>query len=120
MSKEQKKISTSNNPAGRPKGSLNKRTLDAVAIALELECDPFEVLIHFAKGDVEALGYKKSIDGKEVQIGPELRLQAAKEAASYIYPKRKAVEHSFDPKNLGDSELLEKTRKLLEAAENAK
>jgi hypothetical protein len=95
-----------NNPNGRPKGVKDKRSLGAEAIAERLGCDPFEVLIHFARGDAEALGYPEEItrkgkDGRESvlpAITPEMRLQAAKEAAQYLYPKRKAVEHSGEVK----------------------
>lgn len=74
---------------GRSKGVPNRKTFDAVAIAEALECDPFEVLINFAKGDAPALGYSVAME-----IPPEMRLQAAKEASQYLYPKRKSVEHS--------------------------
>jgi hypothetical protein len=96
------KKGTTNNPKGRPKGVEDKRNLGVKAIAERLGCDPFEVLIHFAKGDAESLGYpeERTRTGKngetytEYSITPEMRLQAAKEASQYLYPKRKAVEHT--------------------------
>ena len=57
-------------------------------IARVLDCNPFEILCRFANGDYGGLGLKKR------DIGPDLRFLAAKEAAQYIHPKRKAVEHS--------------------------
>ena len=77
---------------GRQKGTPNKKTFDAKLIAEQLDCDPFEILVHFAKGDADALGYKGGT------IPPDMRLQAAKEASQYLYPKRKAVEHSGEIK----------------------
>jgi hypothetical protein len=71
---------------GRPKGSPNARTQDLFDITERLECNPFEILILFAKGDTETL--------KVSEISPDLRLRAAKDACDYLFPKRKAVEHS--------------------------
>lgn len=120
MNKEQKKTGRSNNPNGRPKGSLNARTVDLLEISQRLECNPFEVLIHFAKGDYGALGYEKDqikVTGKgetvsELTISPELRQRSAKDACEYLFPKRKAVEHSFN-QDMPDDQLIEETAKLL-------
>jgi hypothetical protein len=120
MSKEQKKTSRSNNPNGRPKGSLNARTVDLLEISQRLDCNPFEVLIHFAKGDFEALGYEKhkirvTKDGgteMELTIAPELRQRSAKDACEYLFPKRKAIEHTFD-NSMPDDKLVEETARLL-------
>jgi hypothetical protein len=97
MTKEVKKI-------GRPQGSPNKRTEELFYLAEKHDCNPFEILILFAKGDHEALGYEKhqtktTKDGGtvlELTISPELRQKSARDAAEYLYPKRKAVEHSLD------------------------
>lgn len=121
-----------NNPnMGRPKGSPNKRTSDLLDIAERLDVNPFEVLLHFAKGDYKALGYdefQSKVVGKgkdasmveELTISPELRQKSAKDACEYLYPKRKAVEHSFDPKSVPDDELIATTKRLLAAAEEKK
>lgn len=85
---------------GRRKGSLNKSNAIPRDIALELGVDPFKILLYFAKGDWASLGYSSStrevvskgvIIEQEV-ITPEIRVNAAKEAAQYIHPKRKAVD----------------------------
>lgn len=89
--------------AGRKKGTPNKRASDLAERAKELNVDPFDVLLFFTKGDWKALGYKASTETKVNHLGieyeveritPEMRLQAAKEASQYIYPKRKALEHT--------------------------
>lgn len=94
------KENENNAKRGRPQGSLNARTQDLFDIAQRLNCNPFEVLLYFAKGDYEALGYenhqiKVTKDGttiSELTISPELRQKAAKDACEYLYPKRKAIE----------------------------
>lgn len=57
-------------------------------IARILDCNPFEILCRFAMGDHIGLGLKRG------KITADLRFYAAKEAAQYIHPKRRAVEHS--------------------------
>lgn len=99
-----KEVKDTASKIGRPRGSLNARTQDLFDIAQRLDCNPFEILIHFAKGDYEALGYsqyqtKTSKDGTtfdELTISPDARLKAAEKACEYLYPKRKAVEISTE------------------------
>jgi len=67
----------------------------------KVNVDPLEVLLKFAAGDWKGLGYESEVyhhekaDGS-VRMGyvitPELRLQAAKEASQYLYPKKKEAE----------------------------
>lgn len=92
---------------GRTAGTPNKRSLDIMAKAEELGVCPFEFMARTIKGDAAWL--------KDV---PEMdhRVACAKELAQYLAPKRKAVEHSFNPAELPDDELIEKTQKLLNAA----
>lgn len=95
-------------------GSPNQFKMDAQAKAKELGIDPFEILLLFAGEKWEELGYKSpemqkvTKDGSAVfvdRIPPELRVQAAKEAAQYILPKRKALE--FELKDIPE-EVFEK------------
>lgn len=91
------------------KGSPNKDTVDAQMLSKALGIDPFEILLHFAAGNWNRLGYKAatvtvhtsedSSYEKDV-ISPELRVGAAKEAANYLLPKRKSLD--FDIKELPD------------------
>jgi hypothetical protein len=88
---------------GRPKGSLNARTQDLFDIAEQMDCNPFKILLLYAKRDHEALGLPKervvgiSESGEEIKvfsISPELGQKSAKDACEYLYPKRKAIEHT--------------------------
>lgn len=85
----------------RPKGSMNKRTAEADEICRKLKCDPFEVLILFAKGDWKALGYDaetyvtEKADGSYKMgytISPETRMAAAAKATPFIYATKKTPE----------------------------
>lgn len=88
---------------GREKGTPNKKTNELMEKAKQLKCDPFEILCYFALGDWKKLGYKDEYTYAPTQkgeviekhvISPEIRQKAASEAAQYLYPKRKAIEHS--------------------------
>lgn len=85
---------------GRAKGTPNAGTLPLEAKAKELGIDPFEVLLHFAKGDWRALGYAQeqapssySEHGTvyKYTIDPAVRSKAAQEACHYLYSKRQAI-----------------------------
>ena len=91
--------------AGRKKGTPNKDSLPLEQKAAELGVDPFTILLHFAGGHWEQLGYKEKcttkwtgsgIEYEEDVITPAMRLTASKEAAQYLYPKKKAIELSND------------------------
>lgn len=93
---------------GRPAGVPNRKTQVLVDKAEELGVDPFEIMLLFAKGDWETLGYPqekyiKSITEmgsvEEFHVTPEARLSAAEKACQYLYAKRKAIEHSNDDEN---------------------
>ena len=88
---------------GRKKNTPNKRTQTLIERAEKLGIDPFEILLHFAEGDWEALGYKSETKLISAGMGQTLyvdtiavedRIQAAKEVCQYLYPKRKAIEHT--------------------------
>lgn len=90
---------------GRAKGTPNKRTWDARALAERLGVDPLEILLNFAKGDYKALGYNTATktvvdaDGNQVQvdrIDEGMRQKAAKDAAPFIWPQLKGIELSGD------------------------
>lgn len=92
--------------SGRRKGTPNKVQQTLQDKAAELGVDPFEILLHFAKGDWKTLGYKSSKrlvnvtdDGTKIYedvISPQLRQKSAKDASEYLYPKRRSIEVS-DP-----------------------
>lgn len=88
---------------GRKPGVLNKKTLayNANEMAETLGIDPFQIMLMFAAGDWQGLGYKYpsrtmfSKDGSTYEIdviSPETRLTAAKDACQYLLPKRSAVD----------------------------
>lgn len=66
-------------PGGRPKGSPNKRTQEIAERLSELKCDPIEAMVKIAM---------------DVANDVKLRAEMYKELAQYLYPKRKAIEHS--------------------------
>lgn len=97
---------------GRQKGTLNQDKANLFATAERIGVDPFEVLCMVAAGDWEGLGYSSDVyhvekadgDGssniiEKPTITLDQRIQAAKEAAKYLYAQRKAIE--VDPENAG-------------------
>lgn len=86
---------------GRPKGSTNKRLKAIEEMAHELNCNPVEILLRFAKGDWAGLGYSKGTKSvyteagiiEEDLISPGERIQAAKDVAGYLYAKKKSIEY---------------------------
>ena len=85
--------------------------------AKELGCDAFEILCRFALGDWQGLGYEKGITYQSTNKGdliekhiipPELRSEAAADAAQYLYPKRKAIEHSGEVTQVVEEKLTPK------------
>lgn len=94
---------------GRSKGTPNKKTINAQAIADRLGIDPFEVLLLLATGDWKALGYKKrerltsanewaSIYEDSIPVG--VRASCAAQACNYLYPRRKAIDLKLDQDNV--------------------
>lgn len=114
--------------SGRRKGTPNKDTKELMEIALRLGVSPFEVLLLFVKGDWKSLGYdmEKQIvssndhgDIYKYTIEPSVRAKCATEAASYLYPKRKAIELSTDPENpieITGAITLEDRKEMIKAA----
>jgi hypothetical protein len=66
---------------GRPKGALNKRTLDVIDKLAAERCDPIAGMARIA------MNKKNPV---------ELRARMFAELAQYVAPKRKAMEHSGD------------------------
>lgn len=94
---------------GRQKGVPNKKTQIIESILEELNCDPIKILAAVANGEplkarigVGELSKKApgcedgDDDFVEGDVIPTLdqRISAAKELCQYVYPKRKAIEHS--------------------------
>lgn len=88
---------------GRPKGAISRFSRQVEEITTRLQVDPLEILLLFAKGDWETLGYDTGVIIKESQSGeggtfmeytisPELRAQCAAKACEYVYPKKKSIE----------------------------
>jgi hypothetical protein len=66
---------------GRPKGALNKRTLDVIEKLAVERCDPIAGMARIAMNEKNPV---------------ELRARMFAELAQYVAPKRKAMEHSGD------------------------
>ncbi len=67
--------------AGRPAGAKNKRSAEIEEKLAALNCDPIEGMATIAADPTASL---------------ELKLQAFKELAQYVAPKRKAVEMEIE------------------------
>lgn len=63
--------------SGRPAGSPNKRTQEIQERLAQLECDPIEGMAMIAN---------------DPSLDQSIRLQAFKELAQYVAPKRKAID----------------------------
>ncbi len=87
----------SGNPAGRPPGIPDRRSRGAEARAEQLGIDPLAVLLLLA-GDRWAELHpgepETDLEGRRRHVPLELRLKAAKEAAAFLHPRLKAVEHA--------------------------
>jgi hypothetical protein len=68
--------------SGRQIGTPNRKTSELIQLCDEKGINPFAALLELAKHEQ-----------------PELRLSALKEICQYLYPKRKALEHSGDINN---------------------
>ncbi len=88
---------------GRKKGVKNKESVPLEEKSKELGINPFEILLLFAQGDWQKLGYESQkiikfgangVENEEYIIPPSVRAKAASEACQYLYPKLKAIEHS--------------------------
>lgn len=94
--------------SGRKKGTPNKLKQRARDLADEMGVDPLRILLLFAAEDWKALGYpdrEKVVNvtdtGEKIYdyvISPSMRVSSAKEAAQYIFPKRKQTDIGEDNK----------------------
>lgn len=118
---------------GRPKGTKNERTILVEHLASQFKLDPFQILLMFANGDWQGLGYDSEVYVMEnasgatkigYTISPEMRLVAAKEAAQYLYSKKKSeielpeVEEPIDVYSIDEKKkLLIQAKKEIEKLE---
>lgn len=91
--------------AGRKKGTPNKRTWEARAIAERLGFCPVEQLVAWAQGDWKKLGYPGPTkivvtkDGDRVEvdrIDEQLRQKSARDLVPYLLPQLKSIELGGD------------------------
>lgn len=114
---------------GRKPGSKSRFDRTVHEKAEQLDIDPFEVLLLFAKGDWQALGYESkekivaySKEGGPIYsdiIKPEARIHAAGEAVQYLFPKQKSIQHSgpngspISFEGVTEEELIKKAKELM-------
>jgi hypothetical protein len=77
--------------SGRKKGTPNRSSLEVAERLRELDCDPIEGMARIA------------MDEKHT---PELRARMYSELATYLFPKRRAVELAADPVTPQQSKLV--------------
>lgn len=103
QSKVEKSSTTRNKTGGRKKGTPNKDTEYIQNLLEKKNFCPIELMIMVAQNDWAGLGYsepefeKQGFQGVtfyEPVISMDHRITAAKTLISYLYPKRKAIEHS--------------------------
>ena len=87
---------------GRSKGTPNKRTRELSQILESMGCDPALALARVVMDQNMGSGQpyeqeRYSKDGQKYTVNgyePEIKVAAARELIQYLYPKRKAIEHS--------------------------
>ncbi len=101
---------------GRIKGTANKKTIEVIETLAKLKCDPIAGMAKIAMDarsplDLESLEMvrriKNALQGKKDLLEffemllsswrnypPELRAKMFSELAQYVFPKRKAIEHT--------------------------
>lgn len=93
---------------GRTKGTPNKDSLSVEQRCIAHGVDVVEGLIAFYKGDYKFLNLPETIvrpgfggiEIDELSISAELRAKALITLAKYIFPTRKAVEHSVEKESI--------------------
>ncbi len=108
---------------GRAPGARGKAGRQIDEMAVQMNVNPFKILLLFASGDWEALGLKSEtvtvhLPGgainEEWSIPVALRLKAASEAAAYLYPKLKSVESKVETKVVESTKYSEMTDEELD------
>lgn len=98
----------------KTKGAVMYTTKELMEKLSLMGCDVAGSLAAVAMNDWKALGYKsefvESVTSKgdpvfKHVISPDMRLQALKILSEYLYPKRKAVEHSGEITSVIDDKL---------------
>lgn len=86
-----------NNPNGRPKGALNKRTEKVVELIEQSKLDPIEFDVAVLNWDLEKLNLTEAqIADIDTRTQLEMRQHASDSLKPYAYPKLRAVEISLD------------------------
>ena len=83
---------TSGNPSGRPKGSISYKTRLIEEKLAEMDFDPIRAMVELYR---------------EEDCPQPVKAKLAAELAGFVYPKRKAVEHSGGLNNKTAKELSE-------------
>jgi hypothetical protein len=85
---------------GRPKGSKNIRSFNAMELAKQMDVCPLEFMLKMVQGDHKYFGFKEAnkisytnagIEFEEPNLKMADRVQCAKEAARYLYSTMQAV-----------------------------
>ena len=85
---------------GRVKGSRNKHTFNVEELAQKYDVEVFEVLLWVAMGDWRSLEFEsktkttftaQGIEIEEDNVPLKERVQAAKEAARYLYSQKQSI-----------------------------
>lgn len=88
---------TTNNPNGRPKGSLNKRTELVIEIIEQSRLSPIDFDLAVLNWDLGILGLsEEQIKEIDTRTQLELRQKASDALKPHAYPKLKATEISID------------------------
>lgn len=110
QSKVEKTSTTHQKTGGRQKGTPNKSTEHIFNICKKHNIDPVEQMVLILKNDYQGLGYESPVITKQGFQGALIeeqvitlkdRLEAGKILIGYMYPKRKAIEHTVEQGSTG-------------------
>lgn len=81
--------------AGRKAGTPNKKTKELMEVLVKHDFEPAEALIYIYKQAKQIFEYRKQRSNLAGALTAMDRMHdAASELAGYVYPKKKAIEHS--------------------------